>query len=51
MEKNTHFFKETVEVDVHNVARVGVEQNVFAVSVTQSVNPLATTIGARRLDG
>lgn len=31
-----HLFKETVEVDVYDVARVGVEQNIFAVSITQS---------------
>jgi hypothetical protein len=48
MERGTHLFKETVKVDVHDVARVGVEQDVFAVSVTQSASFfwLATTIDA-----
>lgn len=50
-ERKTHFFKETVKVDVYDVARVGIEQNVFAVSVTQSASPLVTTVGARWRDG
>ena len=50
LRRMTHLFKETVKVDVYDVARVSVKQNVFAVSVTQSASLLTMTIGLCQRD-